>query len=62
MSKKKACKSCKMFVDAQECPTCKSTQFALNWRGRLTVLDHTKSEIAKKIGLTTSGEYAIKVS
>ena len=62
MSKKKACKSCKIFVDENECPTCKSTQFALNWKGRLTILNAAKSGIAKKIGIAESGEYAIKVT
>jgi len=62
MGKKKACKSCKMFYEENECPQCHSTQFALNWRGRLSILDSQKSEIAKKIGFTTSGEYAIKVT
>lgn len=62
MSKKKACKSCKMFVEESECPVCKSTQFALNWKGRLTILNVKQSEIAKKIGVTQDGEYAIKVT
>lgn len=60
--KRKACKSCKMFVDDNECPTCHSTHFAINWKGRLTILNAEKSDIAKKIGITTSGEYAIKVT
>lgn len=61
MTKKKACKKCKYFVDGNECPVCKSTQFSTNWQGRLHILDSNKSMVAKKIGVTVHGEYAIKV-
>ncbi len=60
--KKKACKNCKMFVEGDECPVCKTAQFATNWKGRLYILDANKSEIAKKIGSEVKGEYAIKVN
>ena len=60
MSKKKVCKSCKIFVDGQECPLCKSQSFTINWQGRLHVLDVNKSEVAQKIGIKVKGEYAIK--
>lgn len=61
MSKKKACKSCKMFVDSDVCPSCKGNQFSNNWQGRIFILDPEKSEIGKKIGIKLKGEYAIKV-
>ncbi|MBT5021668.1 DNA-directed RNA polymerase subunit E'' [Candidatus Woesearchaeota archaeon] len=60
MAKKKCCKKCKLFVDGGECPACKSKSFSTNWQGRVYVVDPTKSEIAKKIGITVKGEYAIK--
>jgi len=59
---KKVCKSCKMFYEADECPTCHSAQTAISWKGRLYVLDKTKSNIAGKIGIEVEGEYAIKVN
>ena len=62
MSKKKACKLCKMFVEEDECPVCHSAQFALNWKGRLNIIDKDRSQIAKKIGIHKDGEYAIKVT
>lgn len=61
MSKKKACKKCKVFVDGAECPVCKGNQFSTAWQGRLYVMDANKSGIAQKIGVTVKGEYAIKV-
>ena len=60
--KKKACKKCKIFVDGDECPICKGTQFTTNWKGRIFVVDAKQSEIAQRVGLTQPGEYAIKVS
>ena len=61
MSRKKACKTCKMFIDGDECPICRKKQFTTNWQGRLCILDPKKSEIAKKIGIAVKGEYAIKI-
>ncbi len=60
--KRKACKKCKIFVDGDECPICKGSQFATNWKGRINVLDSNKSDVAKKVGLTIKGEYTIKVT
>jgi len=59
--KRKICKSCKVFVEGSECPLCKGNQFVTNFKGRIDVVDAEKSEIAKKIGLKTKGEYAIKI-
>ena len=59
--KRKACKTCKIFVEGNECPICKGNQFTLNWKGRIYILDAKKSEIAQKMGTTVKGEYAIKV-
>ena len=59
--KKKVCKRCKLFVEGNVCPICKSNQFSLNWQGRLFIADASKSIIAEKIGITAKGEYAIKV-
>jgi DNA-directed RNA polymerase subunit E" len=60
MSKKKVCKNCKIFVEGPECPLCKGQSFTTNWQGRVYVMDPEKSEIAKKAGMKSKGEYAIK--
>jgi len=60
--KKKVCKNCKIFVEGDECPVCKGTQFVTNWKGRLFIIDANKSEVANKIGAKVKGEYAIKVT
>ena len=61
MAKKKVCKKCKILVQGPECPLCKGKSFSTNWQGRLYIIDPNKSLIAKKIGITAKGEYAIKV-
>jgi RNA polymerase subunit RPABC4/transcription elongation factor Spt4 len=61
MTKRKVCRNCKLFVEEDECPLCKGSSFSQSWQGRLFIIDSTKSEIAKKIGATAKGEYAIKV-
>ena len=61
MVKKKACRKCKIFVRGTECPICKSKDLTGNWKGRLSILDAEKSEIASHTGLKAKGDYAIKV-
>ena len=62
MAKKKACKHDKYLTNEDPCPLCKGNKFVLNWKGRIYITNCDKSEIAKKIGITKEGEYAIKVS
>ena len=60
MAKKKACKTCKLFVEGNVCPLCKGNIFSNNWQGRLYITDIENSMIAEKIGIKVKGEYAIK--
>ncbi len=59
--KKKACKTCKMFVEGELCPICKREAFSTNWQGRIQFLDLEKSVIAKEMNVDKEGEYALKV-
>ncbi len=61
MSKKKACKKCKLFVDGDKCPGCGSDSFTTSWQGRIFISDAKTSMIAEKVKINTKGEYAIKV-
>jgi len=58
---KKVCKKCRLFVEGSVCPLCKGSNFTESWKGRIIVTDPNNSEIAKKLGITAKGEYAIKV-
>lgn len=62
MVKKKVCKKCKLFVEDQ-CPQCgaQGGQLSTNWHGRISIIDHNKSQIAKNMGFIKDAEYAIKV-
>ena len=60
MAKKKACKSCKIFIQGNECPLCKGRDFTTSWKGRMIVFDMDKSEIAKNLNIKVKGDYAIK--
>ncbi|MBI2105252.1 DNA-directed RNA polymerase subunit E'' [Candidatus Woesearchaeota archaeon] len=59
--KKKYCRECKILIKGDECPICKRTDFTENFQGRLFITDANKSEIAQKLSIKQSGEYAIKV-
>ena len=61
MAKSKVCKKCKMFVDGPTCLGCGGNKFSTNWQGRINIVDSEQSDIAKKLGITVKGEYAIKV-
>lgn len=62
MGKKKACKYDKLLTEEDQCPLCKGEKFVQNWKGRIFITNTEKSEIAKKVGITANGEYAIKVN
>ena len=54
-----ACKSCSMVSDREQC-TC-GGQMAREWSGYVIILDHNRSEIAKKMGVNVEGRFALKV-
>ena len=55
-----ACKSCKRIVKGNKCDACGSTDVTRNFQGTIVIFD-VESEIAKKMGITAPGTYAIKV-
>ena len=58
---KKVCRKCKIFVEKDICPICQGNQFTNTYKGRITILNAEKSEIAKKLEIKKDGEYAIKI-
>lgn len=58
---KKACRNCKRIIlKGNVCPVCKSTDVTTSFQGIVVIFD-VESEIAKKLGITAPGKYAIKV-
>ena len=58
---RKACKTCRIFVEGPTCPVCKGNQFSESWKGRVFISNADKSEVAQKTGIKVKGEYAIKI-
>ncbi len=58
---RKVCKKCRLFVEGETCPICKGNLFTDNFKGRIYIIDPQNSLIAKKIGFSAKGEYAIKI-
>jgi DNA-directed RNA polymerase subunit E" len=56
----KACKKCSFVTEEGACPKCGSDT-SREWQGYLIILDHTKSEIARKMGINSNGKFALKV-
>jgi DNA-directed RNA polymerase subunit E" len=59
----KACKSCKALAppDVQTCPICGSLDFSEEWSGMIIILDPDRSQVAKALGITKPGRYAVKI-
>jgi len=63
VGREKACRTCRRVVeDLKECPECKGTSFTTFWRGYVVIINPEKSEIAKKMGITNPGKYALRLS
>jgi len=52
-----------LLVDpkTEVCPNCGSRVFSDDWEGLVVVLNAEKSLVAKKLNLTKSGVYALRV-
>ncbi|MFH1424857.1 MAG: transcription elongation factor subunit Spt4 [archaeon] len=57
----KACKKCNRITDKHICPVCGNEDMSSRWSGLLIILNPETSEVAKKLGITQKGEYALIV-
>jgi DNA-directed RNA polymerase subunit E" len=63
MIKEKACRTCRFIVeDAKICPNCGGNTFTTFWRGYIVITKPEESEIAKKMGITKPGKFALRLS
>ena len=51
----------KVKVPAARCPHHPDAQLSADWQGLTIVLDPSRSEVARKLGVETPGSYALKV-
>lgn len=56
----KACKHCSFITEEDVCPLC-GNQTSKEWQGYVIIVDHTKSEIATRMGINVNGKFALKV-
>ena len=56
---RRACKQCKRIVKSNICPVCKG-ETTQTFKGTIVIFD-VESEMAKKLGITAPGTYALKV-
>jgi len=61
MGKKRAGKITKVLTEADVSPLNAKEPLSNTWFGRIYIDDVEKSTIAKKLNITKTGEYAIKV-
>jgi DNA-directed RNA polymerase subunit E" len=57
--RERVCKHCKRFVAEDRCPVCNTSDFTKTWKGVVIVNDPQESEIAKTLGITAPGKYAL---
>jgi DNA-directed RNA polymerase subunit E" len=57
----KACKNCRFISNGPVCPNCKSTNLSDDWSGLVVIMDPASSEVAKRMGITAQGRYAVRV-
>ncbi len=46
----KACKVCRLITEEDKCSKC-GDKTSREWQGYLIMVDHSRSEIAKKVGI-----------
>jgi DNA-directed RNA polymerase subunit E" len=56
----KACKNCRTITDLAKCPKC-GGETSREWQGYLVVIDPARSDIARKMGISDAGRYALRV-
>ena len=60
----RACRHCRLIEDDKainQCKFCHSHDLSEDFSGIVIIVDHEKSKIAERMGITTNGKYAIKV-
>ncbi|MCK5547530.1 MAG: DNA-directed RNA polymerase subunit E [Thermoplasmata archaeon] len=55
-----ACKNCGLISEGTVCPKC-NNQMSKDWQGYVVIIDHNRSEIAKKMGVSIEGRFALRV-
>jgi DNA-directed RNA polymerase subunit E" len=63
VNREKACRNCRFIVEeGDKCPNCGEEGFTTFWRGYVVIINPEESEIAKKMGITRRGKFALRLS
>jgi len=62
MAREMACRKCKFVTTGKVCPVCKSSDLTPDWNGVVLVVKPETSQIAKTLGISAKGKYALKVT
>ncbi len=62
MVREMACRKCKYVTTGKVCPACKSSDLTPDWNGVVLVVEPSNSIVAKTLGITEKGKYALKVT
>ncbi len=57
----RACRDCRMITTKSRCPNCGSDRLSKDFTGIIIVLDPEGSQLAKLMGITKPGTYALRV-
>jgi DNA-directed RNA polymerase subunit E" len=60
--KELACRKCRMLTTEKTCPNDGSTELSNEWSGLIIIINSDRSQVAKTLGITKPGRYALKVS
>jgi DNA-directed RNA polymerase subunit E" len=56
----KACRTCRLIVSGDVCPTCKDSELTKAYEGFILVIN-PESEVGNAIAAKTPGKYALKI-
>lgn len=56
----KSCRHCSYISTEDTCPLC-GNETSKDWQGYVIIVDHAKSEIAKKMNVNVNGKFALRV-
>lgn len=57
----KACRDCRMVTTRSRCPNCGSDRLSKDFTGIMIIMDVEGSQLARLIGVTRPGTYALRV-
>ncbi|MEN3048209.1 MAG: transcription elongation factor subunit Spt4 [Candidatus Caldarchaeales archaeon] len=61
MPRERACRVCKAITSEERCWNCGSTDLSASYSGLVVMLVPEDSEIARALGITKPGKYAVRV-